>query len=69
MFLDYSNSADQLKWSPEIEYSFMDGHAIELELPVENTTLSQYKVSLQGTWGELFQGRMITDGKLSGEKK
>lgn len=69
MFLDYSHSADQLKWSPEIEYSFMDGHAIELELPVENTNLSEYKVSLQGTLGELFQGRMIHGWQAIGRRK
>ena len=56
MFLDYSNSTDQLKWSPEIEYSFMDGHAIELELPVENTTLSEIRFRYRELWESCFKG-------------
>ena len=59
----------QFQWSPEIEYSFKKGHAIELELPIENTTLSEYKISLQGTLGELFQGRMIHGWQAIGRRK
>ncbi|SFI83467.1 hypothetical protein [Nitrosomonas sp. Nm34] len=47
----------------------MDGHAIELELPVENTTLSQYKVSLQGTLGESLQKKMIHGWQVIGQRK
>lgn len=67
--LDYSTRAGQFQWSPEIEYSFAKGHAIELELPVENTTLREYKVSLQGTIGELFQRRMIHGWQIIGRRK
>lgn len=66
---DYSTRSGQAQWSPEIEYSFMKGHAIELELPVENTTLSQYKISLQGTLGTLFQKRMIHGWMIIGRRK
>ena len=67
--LDYSPRTGQFQWSPEIEYSFKKGHAIELELPIENTTLSEYKISLQGTLGELFQGRMIHGWQAIGRRK
>lgn len=67
--LDYSTRTGQFQWSPEIEYSFAKGHAIELELPVDNATLSEYKVSLQGTLGELFQRRMIHGWQIIGRRK
>lgn len=38
-----------LEWAPEIEYAFLDGHAIELEFPLEGRELAEYKVALQGT--------------------
>lgn len=67
--LDYSPRAGQFEWSPEIEYSFAKGHAIELELPLKNTTLEEYKVSLQGTFGELVKGRMIHGWQAIGRRK
>lgn len=54
-----SSSADPFAWAPEIEYAFADGYAIELELPFENSLLEEYKLGLQGTFGELLNGRMI----------
>lgn len=67
--LNYSPRTGQLQWSPEIEYSFAKGHAIEIELPVENATLSEYKVSLQGTLGELLQRKMIHGWLITGRRK
>jgi hypothetical protein len=67
--LDYSPRTGQLEWSPEIEYSFADGHAIELELPLENTSLNEYKVSLQGAFGKLDKGRMIHGWQAIGRRK
>lgn len=66
---DYSTRTGQFQWSPEIEYSFKNGHAIELELPVENATLSEYKVALQGTLGMLLQGQMIHGWQAIGRRK
>ena len=67
--LDYSSRTGQVEWSPEVEYSFAKGHAIELELPLENTTLNEYKVSLQGTFGHLANGRMIHGWQAIGRRK
>ncbi len=41
----------QLNWAPEIEVAFTDSLAIELEAPMENTSLAEYKMALQGTTG------------------
>ena len=67
--LDFSPRTGQLEWSPEIEYSFADGHAVEFELPLENTSVKQYKVSLQGTLGKLDKGRMIHGWQAIGRRK
>ena len=67
--MDYSIRTGQFQWSPEIECSFAKGHAIELELPVENATLNEYKMSLQGTLGELFQRKMIHGWQIIGRRK
>lgn len=53
------NGQGQLSWSPEIEYVFADGYAVELELPHTNGALDEYKLALQGTAGTLLQGSMI----------
>lgn len=39
-----------LEWAPEIEYAIADNLAIELELPLENSSLTDYKIGLQGTF-------------------
>lgn len=67
--VNYSPRTGQLEWSPEIEYSFADGYAIELELPLENTLLKEYKVSLQGIFGKLDSGRMIHGWQAIGRRK
>lgn len=58
-FMNRSSQTGEFSWAPEIEYAFYDGYAVELELPFENNTLEQYKIGLQGTFGELLHGRMI----------
>ncbi|MBA4141827.1 MAG: hypothetical protein H0X43_02235 [Nitrosospira sp.] len=67
--LDYSARTGQIEWSPEIEYSFADGYAVELELPLENTSVDEYKLSFQGTFGELAEGRMIHGWQAIGRGK
>lgn len=39
------------EWAPEIEFTFADGYAFELELPAEGSQLAEYKVAMQGTLG------------------
>lgn len=53
-----SSRTGDFSWAPEIEYAFADGYAIELELPFESLTLEEYKIGLQGTFGELLDGQM-----------
>lgn len=65
---DYSSRTGFSEWSPEIEYSFMKGHAIEIELPIENKDLKEYKISLQGTLGMLLQGKMIHGWQTIGRR-
>jgi hypothetical protein len=67
--LDYSPREGKLEWSPEVEYSFAKGHSIEFELPLENTAVKEYKVSLQGYFGKLAQGRMIHGWQSIGRRK
>jgi hypothetical protein len=67
--LDFSPRTGQLEWSPEIEYSFADDYAVEFELPIENTSVKEYKVSLQGTFGKLDRGRMIHGWQAIGRRK
>jgi hypothetical protein len=66
--LDYSPSTGKLQWAPELEYAFAKGHAIEFELPLENTTVNQYKVTLQGCFGELMKGRMLHGWQAGGRR-
>ena len=49
--------------------AFAKGHAIEFELPLENTTVNQYKVTLQGYFGELMNGRMLHGWQAGGRRK
>ena len=67
--LAYSPRTGEMAWSPEIEYAFAKGHAVEFELPMENTTVNQYKVSLQGYLGELIKGRMLHGWQVVGRRK
>jgi hypothetical protein len=67
--MSFSPRTGQLEWSPEIEYSFADDYAVEFELPLENTSVKEYKVSLQGTFGKLDKGRMIHGWQAIGRRK
>lgn len=67
--LAYSPRTGEMAWSPEIEYAFAKGHAVEFELPMENTTVNQYKISLQGYLGELIKGRMLHGWQVVGRRK
>ncbi len=58
-FLNHTPGSGELQWSPEIEYSFADGYAVELELPYLNSQLQEYKLALQGTLGTLLEGKMV----------
>ncbi len=48
-----------VEWAPEIEYAIFDGFAVEAELPIEGTTVTDYKMGLQGTFGTFANGRGI----------
>jgi hypothetical protein len=48
-----------VEWAPEIEYAIFDGFAVEAELPIEGTTITDYKMGLQGTFGTFANGRGI----------
>ncbi|GGB62001.1 hypothetical protein [Blastomonas aquatica] len=48
-----------VEWAPEIEYAVADGLAIELELPIEGLSVTDYKMGLQGTIGTFAGGRGI----------
>lgn len=48
-----------VEWAPEIEYALFDGFAVEAELPIEGTTITDYKMGLQGTFGTFADGRGI----------
>jgi hypothetical protein len=66
--LGYSPRTGDMAWSPEIEFAFAKGHSIEFELPMENTTVRQYKVTLQGYFGELMKGRMLHGWQAGGRR-
>lgn len=51
-----------LEWAPEIEYAFADGLAFELELPTENSNVTDYKIALQGTLSNNFNNPNIIQG-------
>lgn len=48
-----------VEWAPEIEYAVADNVAVELELPLENRRVTDFKLGLQGTFGLLNKGRGI----------
>lgn len=51
-----------LEWAPEIEYAIADGLAFELELPTENSEVTDYKVALQGTFSNNFGNPNMIQG-------
>lgn len=38
-----------LHWAPEVEYTFANGHGVELEVPIEGRRVASVKAALQGT--------------------
>jgi hypothetical protein len=48
-----------VEWAPEMEYAVADNLAVELELPLENRRITDFKLGLQGTFGLLNRGRGI----------
>jgi len=47
LFALSSQDANELEWSPEVEWSPLGGFAVELELPLHGQTLEAVKVSTQ----------------------
>ncbi|PPD22555.1 MAG: hypothetical protein CTY22_00210 [Methylomonas sp.] len=56
--------SNQVEWAPEIEYAVMDGLAFELELPMQNAVIEEYKVAAQGTLGR--HGQFIHGWQIIG---
>jgi hypothetical protein len=48
-----------IEWAPEIEYAIFDGFALEAELPIEGSAITDYKMGLQGTFGTFANGKGI----------
>ncbi|WP_413062334.1 hypothetical protein ACLN6N_16630 (plasmid) [Sphingomonas carotinifaciens] len=48
-----------VEWAPEIELAVADGFAVELELPLTNRRVTDFKLGLQGTFGTINGGRGI----------
>ncbi|MBM3578403.1 MAG: hypothetical protein FJX40_12255 [Alphaproteobacteria bacterium] len=44
---------------PEVEYAIADGFALELELPVDDLHVAEYKLGVQGTFGTFAGGRAV----------
>ena len=64
--VDHALRAGHTEWAPEIEYAFLDGYAIELELPFQDFSVAEYKLALQGTIGTLLGARMIHGWQIIG---
>lgn len=56
---DLSGPRGEVEWAPEIEVAVADGFAVELELPLIDTRVVQYKMGLQGKLGTFRGGRGI----------
>lgn len=54
-----SGPARTVEWAPEVEYALFDGFAVEAELPIEGTRITDYKMGLQGTFGTFASGKGI----------
>lgn len=48
-----------IEWAPEVEFVLTDGIALELELPLENSSIEAYKAAGQATFGTLWDHRFI----------
>lgn len=52
-------SQPRISWSPEIEYAFARGHAIELEFDIDHDRLERVQLGFQGTFGFTSNHRFI----------
>jgi hypothetical protein len=59
LFLAGSGDGSTLEWAPEVEYTFADGWGVELELPMENSSVAAYKFGLQGKLPGLSSARTL----------
>lgn len=50
---------NDVDWAPEAEWVPFDGHAIEFELPSQNTRLNYLKFAYQGTLGTFLNGQGV----------
>ena len=44
--------SEQVIWAPEVEFAYMDGAALELELGFDDTDLTAIKLGIQHTWAQ-----------------
>jgi hypothetical protein len=56
---DLTGPRGELEWAPEIEIAVADGLAVELELPLINARVVQYKMGLQKRLGTFRDGRSV----------
>lgn len=61
-----THGSGPLEWAPEIEYAIADNLALELELPLENAKLTDYKVAVQGTMTQSSFKNMIHGWQVIG---
>jgi len=60
-----SPDSQEFEWAPESELALMDGFAVEVEFPLENSHLESYKAAAQLTFGTAMGNRMIHGPKRS----
>ncbi len=65
--VQYDFEGNAVKMNPEFEYAFAHGYSIELELPMENTSVEAYKFALQGTFDFLHSRKFIHGWQYYGE--
>ncbi len=56
---DLTGPRGELEWAPEVELAVVDGLAVELELPLINNRVVQYKMGLQKRLGTFRGGRSV----------
>lgn len=56
---DLTGPRGELEWAPEVELAVADGLAVELELPLINNRVVQYKMGLQKRLGKFRGGRSV----------
>ncbi|WP_236696994.1 hypothetical protein [Sphingomonas sp. Leaf257] len=56
---DLTGPRGELEWAPEVELAVADGLAVELELPLINSRVVQYKMGLQKRLGTFRGGRSV----------